>query len=87
MPDGSVSITVTLDVENGVVTGTFSGDRGSGDIRNGTFDDPAVEFSLSVQSDAEASDWNFRGTIEGSNMSGTVATNLGTFEFSGSKSR
>ena len=87
MPDGSVSITVTLEVENGVVTGTFAGDRGSGDIRNGSFDDPTLEFTISAQTDAEASDWAFRGRVEGSNITGTVATNLGTFEFSGSKSR
>jgi hypothetical protein len=87
MPEGSVAISVTLDVENGVVSGTFSGDRGSGEIRNGSFDDPALEFTISVQSDTEAGDWLFRGTIEGTKVAGTVSTNLGTFEFSGSKSR
>lgn len=87
MPSGSVSIVVTLHVENGRVTGNFSGDRGSGDIRDGTFDDSTLEFTISVKSDAEAGDWTFHGTVRDSNITGNVTTNLGTFEFSGSKSR
>jgi imidazolonepropionase-like amidohydrolase len=82
---GDVSITATLHVENGVVTGTFSGDRGSGSIRNGTFDGTTVEFTITAKSDAETNDWVFHGTLSGTTISGTVSTNLGTFQFSGSK--
>jgi hypothetical protein len=88
-PQGSVAIQVTLHAENGHLTGTFAGDRGSGDIRSGTFDGTACEFTISVkaQNGADSSDWVFRGKVAGDAMTGTVSTSLGSFEFSGSKSK
>jgi imidazolonepropionase-like amidohydrolase len=88
-PTGNVAIQVTLRSEDGKITGTFSGDRGSGDIRGGSFDGNAVEFTISAnaENEAEASDWVFRGTVSADTMSGTVATTIGNFEFSGSRSR
>ncbi len=88
-PQGSVSIQVTLRAESGRLTGTFSGDRGSGDIRGGSFDGTTFDFSISVnaQNEAEASDWAFRGTLTGDTMTGTVSTTIGSFEFSGSRSK
>ncbi|HEY0372871.1 MAG TPA: amidohydrolase family protein [Thermoanaerobaculia bacterium] len=88
-PQGTVAIQMTLRAENGRVTGTFSGDRGSGEIRNGTLDGTNVELTISAnaQNEAEASDWLFRGTLDGDAMSGTVTTTIGNFEFSGSRSK
>lgn len=87
-PEGNVAIQVTLRAENGRVTGTFAGDRGSGEIRNGTLDGTGFEFTISANAPgAEASDWLFRGTLDGDSMSGTVTTTLGNFEFSGSRSK
>lgn len=88
-PQGNVAIQVTLRAEDGKLSGTFSGDRGSGDIRGGSFDGTAVDFTISANAGnaAEASDWVFRGTVSGDTMSGTVATTLGNFEFSGSRSK
>ena len=88
-PEGSVAMQVTFDAEDGKLTGTYSGDRGSGDIRGGSIDGNSFEFTISVnaQNAAEASDWVFRGTLDGDAISGTVSTTLGTFEFSGSKSK
>lgn len=87
-PEGNVAIQVTLRAEDGKLSGTFSGDRGAGDIRGGSFDGTAVDFTISVQNNAaEASDWVFRGTVSGDTMNGTVATTLGNFEFSGSRSK
>lgn len=85
-PEGNVAISVTLRLEGGALTGTFSGDRGSGDIRGGTFADNNFEFTISAaQNEAEATDWVFSGSVDGNNMSGTVTTTIGKFEFSGSK--
>jgi imidazolonepropionase-like amidohydrolase len=88
-PDGNVSMQMTLRAEDGKLTGTFSGDRGAGDIRSGSVDGNAFEVTISTntQSEAEASDWVFRGTLDGDSMQGTVTTTLGNFEFSGSKSK
>ena len=86
-PQGDVSITATLHLESGNLTGSFSGDRGAGDIRNGTFDGTTVEFTIAARSQTESSDWVFHGTLHDTNLEGTVSTTLGTFPFSGSKSR
>ena len=82
---GDSNISATLRVENGQISGTFSGDRGSGSIGNGTVDGTTVEFSIAGRGKEEAGDWLFHGTLHGSNMEGTVATTLGTFPFTGSK--
>ena len=84
-PQGDVNVTATLHVENGVVTGTYSGDRGSGDIKSGTFDGTTVELTIAAKVEAETNDWVFHGTVSGTSMNGSVSTNLGTFQFSGSK--
>lgn len=82
---GDVNISATLHVESGQISGTFSGDRGAGNVGNGTFDGTTVEFSIAGRGKEEAGDWLFHGTLHGSNMEGTVSTNLGTFPFTGSK--
>jgi imidazolonepropionase-like amidohydrolase len=85
---GNVSIQMTLRAEDGKLSGTYSGDRGSGDIRGGSLDGNKVEVTIAAQSEgAEASDWVFRGTLDGDSISGTVTTTLGSFEFSGSRSK
>ena len=84
---GDVSISVTLHVESGGITGTFSGDRGSGEIRGGNVDGNTIEFTITAQAQAETSDWVFHGTLSDGKMEGTVSTTQGTFPFTGSKSR
>jgi imidazolonepropionase-like amidohydrolase len=87
-PKGNVAMQFTLRVEDGKITGTFSGDRGSGDVRSGTFDGTAIDMTISIQSDpagGETSDWVFRGTVTGNSMNGTVTSTIGTFDFTGSK--
>jgi hypothetical protein len=82
---GDVNISATLKVENGQISGTYSGDHGSGDVGNGTFDGTTVQFSIAGGGKDEAGDWVFHGTLHGANMDGTVSTTLGTFPFTGSK--
>jgi imidazolonepropionase-like amidohydrolase len=82
---GDVNISAMLHVENGQISGTFSGDRGAGDIGNGTFDGTTVQFSIAGRGKEEAGDWVFHGTLHGANMEGTVSTTLGTFPFTGSR--
>ncbi|HXG57855.1 MAG TPA: amidohydrolase family protein [Thermoanaerobaculia bacterium] len=88
-PQGDVAIRVTLQLEDGKLTGTYSGDRGSGEIRSGRLDNGSIEFTITVSGSQtqETSDWVFSGTVRESSMEGTVSTNLGTFQFTGSKSR
>jgi imidazolonepropionase-like amidohydrolase len=82
---GDVNISATLHVENGLISGTFSGDRGAGNVGNGTLVGTTVQFSIAGRGKEETGDWVFHGTLHGSNMEGTVSTPLGTFPFSGSR--
>ncbi|HEX3579507.1 MAG TPA: amidohydrolase family protein [Thermoanaerobaculia bacterium] len=82
---GDVNITATLHAENGQISGTYSGDRGAGDVGNGTLDGTTVQFSIAGRGQEEAGDWVFHGTLHGANMDGTVSTTLGTFPFTGSR--
>jgi imidazolonepropionase-like amidohydrolase len=84
---GDININARFHVEDGRVSGTFSGDRGSGDILNGTFDGTTLEFTINARQQAEQDAWVFHGTLRGTTIDGTVATTLGTLPFSGSKSR
>lgn len=82
---GDANISAILHLENGQISGTFSGDRGSGTVGNGTLDGTTITFSIAGRGQQEAGDWLFHGTMHGSNMEGTVSTTLGTFPFTGSK--
>jgi len=90
-PQGDVSIGATLLADAGNITGTFSGDHGSGDIRSGRIDGSTVEFTIAIrtqpQGEGETGDWVFHGTLRDATLEGTVSTTLGTFPFTGSKSR
>jgi hypothetical protein len=47
----------------------------------------SVELTIGVRAEAETSDWVFHGTLSDDSLSGTVSTNLGTFQFTGRRSR
>jgi hypothetical protein len=82
----SISIRAELKLEDGRVTGTFSGDRGTGNIAGGSFDGETLEFTISARVAAETSDWVFRGRVRDDAIDGTVTTNAGSFAFSGRRS-
>ena len=85
-PEGEISIQVVLQVEGTRLTGTYSGDRGSGDISEGSVSGNDVEFTITTRAEpaAETSDWRFDGTLAEGRLSGSVTTTLGTFQFTGS---
>jgi hypothetical protein len=87
-PQGEVALQVTLRNEDGKLTGNYSGERGSGDIRNGKFDGTTAAFSIAITgaSNQDSGDWAFSGTLRDGHLDGSVNTNLGTFPFTGSKS-
>ena len=86
-PDGEISMHVALTITSGRIGGSFSGDRGSGQIRDGSIDGNRLSFTLSAQTvpGGETSDWRFSGTVEGNSIEGEVSNSLGTFQFTGRK--
>lgn len=85
-PEGASNIRVTTRGESGSLTGTFSGDAGSGEIRDGSLNGDKLQFTITIQvPGSETSDWRFDGTISGSTLTGTATSNAGTFSFTGSR--
>lgn len=89
IPQGEVAIQAVFRFEEGKLSGTYSGPGGSGDLSGGRFDGTEVEFTISVrgQQESESGDWVFRGTLGDGTLDGSVTMKLGTFAFTGSKSR
>jgi len=85
LPEGEVAMRLDLTQQGDQVSGSFSGDRGSGSIGEGTVDGNRIRFSLAAQASpsGEMSEWRFEGTITGNTMEGSVTSSLGTFDFSG----
>ena len=68
------------------VSGTYSGDRGSGDIRNGTFDGTTVEFiDRREAARTESRRLGLPRHAARREHDGTVSTTLGTFPFRGAR--
>lgn len=86
-PDGTVNMRIVIRGEGSALTGTYSGDRGSGDIRDILRENDRLQFTIAQQTapDSETSDWRFDATISGSTISGTIQTSVGTYTFTGSK--
>jgi len=88
-PEGEIAMQVILRVDGGRLAGSYSGDRGSGEIRGGTVEGSSVEFTITARAvpGGETSDWHFEGTVTDGSMQGTVSTTIGTFQFTGSKAQ
>lgn len=82
--EGDLSLDVTLHAEGGRLTGSFSGPRGSGDLAGGSVEGDQVTF-VATMAGAETSDWTFKATIRDRELRGNVATNTGSFPFTGRK--
>lgn len=83
--EGELSMEVTLRSDGSRLSGSFSGQRGSGDLAGGSVEGNQVRFVATIKAGAETSDWNFTGTIRDREMRGSVATTTGSFPFTGSK--
>jgi imidazolonepropionase-like amidohydrolase len=84
---GPVAVQVTFQGSASNLTGSFSGDRGSGELSRVSIEGSNVTFSFSAKTteSGETSDWSFAGTLQGNQMTGNVTTTVGTFPFTGSK--
>ncbi len=87
--EGEVAMQFVLRGDGSQLSGTFSGQRGSGDIRDGSIEGSSFQFTISARTTetGESGDWKFEGTVDGDTMSGTVSTSTGSLQFSGSKGK
>lgn len=83
--EGELSMDVTLRLDGSRLTGSFSGERGSGDLAGGSVEGDQVQFVATMKAGAETSDWTFTGTVLDREMRGNVSTTTGSFPFTGSK--
>jgi imidazolonepropionase-like amidohydrolase len=87
--DGNVSFRMTFTAERGLLSGSWSGERGSGSLNRVILEGNRVRFSLTAETvpSGESSDWHFEGELDGDEMRGTVSMTTGTFEFTGSRAQ
>lgn len=83
--EGELSLDVTLRSEGSRLTGSFSGERGSGDLAGGSIEGDQVQFVATMKAGAETGDWTFTATVRDREMRGNVSTTAGSFPFTGSK--
>lgn len=87
MHNDTIAIQVTFSGTPSNLTGSYSGDRGAGELSRVTSGEGRVTFSFAEKTteSGENTEWRFEGTVEGNEMTGTVTTTIGTFQFSGSR--
>jgi imidazolonepropionase-like amidohydrolase len=87
MNNAVMNVAVTFRGTETELNGSFSGDRGAGELAKASVADKTIRFSFVAKTteSGETSEWSFEGTIEGNEMKGNVTTSLGTFPFTGSK--
>lgn len=80
---------VTLEGSGTNLSGRWTGDAGSGDLSNVTFEGDVLEFVISTadRTTGDTSDWRFSGTVDGDQIAGTVSIETDTFQFSGRRVR
>ena len=85
-PQGDEQATADLTMEpDGTLTGTISGDRGSGTVFSGWVSGDKFSFMINLQIEGNASDVHFSGTFEGNSLKGTIQAMGYTFDFTGTK--
>lgn len=87
MNNDTIALQVTFSGTAASLSGSYSGDRGAGELSRVSSEGDRVRFSFTAKTteSGESSEWAFEGTVEGNEMRGNVTTTVGTFAFSGSK--
>ncbi|MCZ2111404.1 MAG: hypothetical protein LC118_17875 [Dehalococcoidia bacterium] len=82
---GARTVAADLKANGGALEGSFTGDQGSAPIA-GTIDGSNVNFAATVPGPMGQLELKFSGTVDGDNMSGTVAFGaFGSGPFTGSR--
>jgi len=74
-----VLATLTIVEEDGEVSGSISGDAGTQDITNASYDGGVLKFDISIDADGQQLDLSFEGTVDGDSIDGTWGSDLGDF--------
>ena len=83
---GEEEATADLVMEpDGTLTGTVSGDRGTGSIFSGWVSGDKFRFTINLEIEGGVSDVDFSGAFEGSSMKGSIQALGYTIEFAGAK--
>ena len=84
-PMGAQEVVWDVAVTGQTVTGTVTGQQGTTNILNGTWDGESVRFDMNIQNPMPLK-LNIKGTVDGDSVSGTVSTMMfGTFPLNGSR--
>ncbi len=83
--DGEMTATMTLQQEEGAVSGTFSlGDMGSGDV-TGTVSGSSISFTIDITAGGQSMEVGIEGTVTGDSASGDGTSAMGDFSWTAKK--
>ncbi len=86
-PMGTQSATLTLKVDGGSLSGTSVSSQGTQDFDGGTVDGNDFAFSMSLSGPMGQIQLDFKGTVDGDDISGDVQLgSFGSASFKGSRS-
>lgn len=85
-PEGEEESTADLTMaSDGTLSGTVTGNRGTGNVLTGYVSADKFNFMISLPINGSPTDVTFTGTFEGKTMKGSISTLGYTFEFTGTK--
>ena len=82
---GKTEATFNFKTDGNVVTGTNAVMGQTLTIQDGKIDGNSFEFKEKMDSPMGASDFTFKGTIDGDQISGNIITQMGTTPFKGGR--
>ena len=85
-PQGPQESTADLTMaEDGTLTGSVTGQRGTASITSGWVSGAKFSFTLSITMGPRTAEATYTGTVEGAKMSGTVSLGPFTSDFTGKR--
>ncbi|HEX6278996.1 MAG TPA: hypothetical protein VFZ49_03175 [Pyrinomonadaceae bacterium] len=87
-PGEAVEVLLDLKQEGENVTGTMASTHGSGTISKGSYKEKKLSATINADIQGNPTELGLEGTVDGDKISGSLtATGLGTFPYSGSRSK
>jgi hypothetical protein len=85
-PEGDEESTADLTMaSDGTLSGTVTGNRGTGNVFSGYLSGDKFNFMISLPINGSPTDVTFTGTFDGKTMKGSISAMGYTFEFTGTK--
>ena len=84
-PVGNQEPTFTVSLDDGALTGVFSGEQGDLEIPEITDTDGQIAFSMEIHAGGQQLKLDFTGTVDGDSITGSFASDFGDMPVTGTR--